>query len=260
MSGHELLPLYALDCLPEDERVAFDAHLATCDACRRELADYGPALQRLTDETEVAPPPALRTRVMAQIARVPQDHPDELPAMPPAAEEPEPQGGVLSLQRAPVRAPATSRWLAFAAAVLAFALIAVSTAGVGLWRRNGQLEQQVAQRAEASELASVLAAPDARLVDVDTDLSGDLRVVVSDSMDSGVVVADDLQAPPEDRIYQLWMIDDGQPRSAGLVQRRNGVLGMLSEVAQAQAVAISVEPPSGSDAPTGPIVGQAPLQ
>ena len=46
---------------------------------------------------------------------------------------------------------------------------------------------------------------------------------------------------------------------AGLIAQRDGVLGQLSQVSGAQAVAISVEPPSGSEAPTGPIVAQADL-
>lgn len=57
----------------------------------------------------------------------------------------------------------------------------------------------------------MLSADDAELVDVQTDLSGNLRVAVADSIDEGVVVAEVLQPPP------------------------------------------------GSDTPTGPIVVQAPL-
>jgi anti-sigma-K factor RskA len=105
----------------------------------------------------------------------------------------------------------------------------------------------------------VLSADDAVLVDVQTDLSGDLRVAVADSVDAGVVVADDLEAPPDDRVYQLWLVEDEQPRSVGLIAQTSGVLGLLTDLGGAQAVAISVEPPSGSETPTGPIVAQAAL-
>lgn len=103
------------------------------------------------------------------------------------------------------------------------------------------------------------AAEDAELVDVTTELSGNLRVAVSQRRDAGVMVADDLEAPPEDRVCQLWLIEDGEPRSAGLVAQRTGVLGVLPQIGDAEAVAMSIEPPSGSTSPTGPIVGQAPL-
>jgi hypothetical protein len=165
-----------------------------------------------------------------------------------------------------------TRWLAAAAAVLAFALIAATTTGVALWQRTNRQERQLveaaqrldgqrAQAEQSSALAAVLSAPDARLIDVDTDLSGNLRVAVADSADTGVVVADQLEAPPDDRVYQLWLISDGQPRSVGLVARgrSSGIVGLLPDVGQAQAVAISIEPASGSDTPTGPIVGEAPL-
>lgn len=131
-------------------------------------------------------------------------------------------------RRRPAAAP--SRSLAVAAAVLAVALVAATTTGLALWQRTNRLEEQLAETADlldeqrglaqqASELATVLSAPDARLVEVDTDLSGELRVAVSDSEGTGVVVADELEAPPQDRVYQLWLVGEGDPRSAGVVAR-----------------------------------------
>ncbi|MBW3606116.1 MAG: anti-sigma factor [Actinobacteria bacterium] len=266
MSVHELLPLYVIDSLPTDERVAFDAHLGNCAACQFELESYGPVLDALATEVAVTPDPELRDRVLAQIADVRQEDPIAGPASDDAA-----PAAVIPLERRRVDT-GPRRWLAVAAAVLAFALVAATTTGVALWQRTNRLEEQLAETADlleeqrgraqqVSELATVLSAPDARLVDVDTDLSGDLRVAVSDSEGTGVVVADELEAPPQDRVYQLWLVGEGDPRSAGVVARtqRSGVVGVLSEVGDAQAVAISVEPPSGSDTPTGPIVGEAPL-
>lgn len=198
--------------------------------------------------------------MLAQIAQVPQEQ-AALPAMPHDASP-----GDLSARRA-ARArggePSAARWLAVAAAVLVFALIAASTTGVALWRRANQLEEQVTRleqtAGQADELAAVLSADDAELLDVETELSGNLRVAVADSIGAGVVVADDLEAPPDDRVYQLWLIEDEQPRSEGLVARSSGVLGLLTDIGGAQAMAISVEPPSGSRTPTGPIVAQAAL-
>lgn len=260
MSDHDLLPLYALDSLPDDERIAFDAHLGTCRICQRELELYGPVFDGLASDVELTPPPQLRDRVLAQIRDVPQER-VELPEMP--ADDAPVDLAARRRARSADHAPSASRWLALAAAILAFALIAASTTGVALWRRTNQLEQQVTQLEqrgrEADELASVLATDDAELVDVDTDLSGNLRVAVSDSVDAGIVVADELQPPPDDRVYQLWVIEDEQPRSIGLIGRTTGVLGVLSDIRGAQAVAISVEPPSGSETPTGPIVMQAAL-
>jgi hypothetical protein len=186
-------------------------------------------------------------------------------AQEPAAATSAPPGvdvGGASRAGAARREQVTSRWLALAAAILAVALVAATATGVTLWRA-GQLQAQITQLQQQTRLddaaTAVLAAEDARLLDVETDLGGDVRVAVADSLDRGVVVADDLQAPPSDRVYQLWVLEGDQPRSAGVIERRNGVVGEVTGVTVAQALAISVEPPSGSDAPTGPIVVRAPL-
>lgn len=246
MSEHELLPLYVLGSLPDDERVAFEAHLGACAECRSELASYEPALAHLVAGVEQQPPASMRSEILLRIHETPQEQPFTPPAPQPV----------------PVHERQTRsqpRWLALAAGILLFALVAVSATGLVLWNRLGVLEQEVARSQTADELANVLAADDAELLSFDTELSGNLRVAVAPSLGTGVVLGDDLQAPPDDRTYQLWLLEDGQPRSAGLIAQTDGVLGELSQVSDAQTVAISIEPPSGSDAPTGPIVAQADL-
>ncbi|MGB4834871.1 MAG: zf-HC2 domain-containing protein, partial [Nostocoides sp.] len=61
---HELLGAYALDAVDVDERAAFEAHLATCSACAQELDELRAMLADLAESTAVAPPPALRARVL----------------------------------------------------------------------------------------------------------------------------------------------------------------------------------------------------
>lgn len=247
MSAHDPLPLYALDTLPDDERAAFEAHLAECEQCRLELASYGPALSGLARGAEARPDHRLRADVLARIRETPQ-HGAAVPA--PAA------GGPAPRRRA---APRRERWLALAAAILVCALVAVSATSLVMWRRAADMEREMARAPAAGELAAVLAADDAALVDVETDLSGSLRVAVAPSMDRGMVIADGLQAPPQDLMYQLWVMEDGQPRSAGMLARDTGVVAELSGIAAAEGIAVSVEPPSGSAAPTGPVVAHADL-
>jgi anti-sigma factor RsiW len=63
---HELTPAYALDALADDERRAFEAHLAGCERCRADLAgltETAGALGLAADAAE--PPDGLRDRILA---------------------------------------------------------------------------------------------------------------------------------------------------------------------------------------------------
>jgi anti-sigma-K factor RskA len=63
---HDLVAGYAVDALDDDERRAFEGHLATCERCRDELqALSAPVLALSLGAPSVVPPPALRARVLA---------------------------------------------------------------------------------------------------------------------------------------------------------------------------------------------------
>jgi len=51
------------------------------------------------------------------------------------------------------------------------------------------------------------------------------------------------------RVYQAWKLVDGTPHSLGVVSA-TGVTAVPAELGHASAIAISVEPPGGSTAPT----------
>ncbi len=79
---HALSGAYALDALPDDERSAFEAHLAQCEPCRTEVRELQETATRLAEGTELAPPPHLRERVMTAVARTRQDSPLDAAAAP----------------------------------------------------------------------------------------------------------------------------------------------------------------------------------
>jgi anti-sigma-K factor RskA len=64
---HDLTPAYALDALDETERTEYEAHLATCERCREELAVLQDAAGSLAYATAApAPPPHVRARILEQ--------------------------------------------------------------------------------------------------------------------------------------------------------------------------------------------------
>jgi anti-sigma factor RsiW len=64
---HDLTAAYALHALDEREREEYEAHLATCERCRDELAQLTEAASALAWAVESPPPPPeLRTRILAR--------------------------------------------------------------------------------------------------------------------------------------------------------------------------------------------------
>jgi anti-sigma-K factor RskA len=64
-SIHDLSAAYALDALDDDERRAFEDHLAGCERCRDEVAAYSVAAEALAYGAGPAdPPPLLRDRIL----------------------------------------------------------------------------------------------------------------------------------------------------------------------------------------------------
>ncbi|MFD9264063.1 zf-HC2 domain-containing protein, partial [Streptomyces sp. NPDC059538] len=69
---HTLTAAYALDALEPAEREAFTPHLAACEACRRETAEFRATAARMAAAVAEAPPNAMRQRTMAAVDAVRQ--------------------------------------------------------------------------------------------------------------------------------------------------------------------------------------------
>ncbi len=83
--------------------------------------------------------------------------------------------------------------------------------------------------------------------------------------DTATLVAENMKAPPEGRVYEVWVVPKGesspQPTNVLFVPRGNGsaeaaIPGSASDIAR---VMVSDEPAGGSDAPTGDVVADATL-
>lgn len=257
---------YALDELTPAERRDVDAHLRECDACVTELEGITESIALLAD---TAPPqqlpPALKDRVLSAVAMQPQE-----PAVRTAST------AVKAGKADSTRSQATSRrlrWLPLAAAIMLVALAAT----LYLRESSRRSIEQDAQRASAevtslrerlqrfsaqTDLAlSILTASDMREVPLagrDTAAAAAARAYWSPTRGL-LLVADRLPAAPPGRIYQVWVIDSGQPTSAGLLGEPGSGRGMLvappPQPGSAGTVTIAVtdEPPGGLPAPSGTI-------
>jgi anti-sigma-K factor RskA len=220
---------YLLGALEADECEGFEAHLAGCPRCRADVAELRVAADALPVSVPlVSPPPALKGRIMdvvnseAELLAAAGQHAD-----------------------APVAAAQPRRsWGRFLGGLLmrpgvALACALVLLAGGGL-------------------AGVLLGGDDARTVVATTQAPGaEVELKIRD--DGSTLVATNMPAPPEGRIYQVWLKRPGkdpEPTSVLWSTRGDGsaevaVPGSLDGV---EAVLVTDEPAGGSATPTRPPV------
>ncbi|WP_026923185.1 anti-sigma factor [Glycomyces arizonensis] len=240
---HTLIGAYALDAVDDAERRLVDRHLDECASCAQEAAELREAASRLADVTIAEPPPRLRERVLAEARRTRQEAPPDRPV--------EPEGPIASAERIlrPRRLPRLRRALAATALVVVIAF----AGGAITW----VVMQQYAESevSESDRLAAVLEAADAEVSTEDAVGGGQVTVVASASLDQAVVVVSDLAAVGEDRAYQLWLVNDEGPVSAGVMDPGDSSATMLVDgIDETDVMGVTEEPAGGSDAPTLPMV------
>jgi anti-sigma factor RsiW len=209
---HDLTAAYALDAL-DAEQERYESHLATCERCREELAGLRDPVAMLAYGIDSpGPPPELRSRILNA-----------------AREE---RSNVMPLRR---RLPAA---LAAVAAVAATVAI-----GLGLWAASvsDDLDRE-------RSVVAILADPQARSIPLE---GADGRVVVTDSGDAALVVSG-LAAAPKGKTYEIWVVEDGRTRPAGVFEakRESDVVRLTRPVPPGSGVAVTVEDDGGTDAPT----------
>lgn len=230
---------YALGILSPEERRAFEAHLAGCDACRADVRAYTEVAAALAHAAPTAEPPgALRDRVLAEARRV----------RPIGAATRTGPRGVLP-------------WLAAAALLLAVG------GAVATWRltvRVRDLERGLALRdsvhAADSTALVLLTGPDVNVVSLaGTNRAPSARIIWNHVLNRFVVFAFDLPAAPAGRTYQLWAIAKGHtPLSMGTFNtdaqgHAKVVLTVDREIAALGFVdncGLTEEPSGGSPQPT----------
>lgn len=253
---HTLTGAYAVDALPAGERERFERHLAACASCADEVQALSATAARLGAAEHATPPPSLKESVLAEIRRTPQQPaPPHLAvrAAPPgsddAADEPDEEG----TDGGPVATvlPAHPRWyrrvLAPAAAVLLVVVIGLAAVVAVLDSRIDDLERL------AGPVADVLTAPDAIALAAEGPGDANVALVASPTRGEGVFLVGGLPQAPDDHVYQLWLLRDGQAEPAGLLEVDDDGRGghvMTGDMTGVSAVAVTVEPAGGSPQPT----------
>jgi anti-sigma-K factor RskA len=226
---HHLGAAYALDALDERERAAYEAHFATCEICRTDVAEYRATAAELASLTVTPPQPDLKARVMDEIASTRQ-----LSPLPPSV--------VRLSERRPNRA--VTAILAIAAAALFFVAGAVVLGGGD-------------DKSFGDQVAAMMEDPSFRVVELGGDGQGSVKVAWTG--DEAAVIAGDLPEPGEGKRYELWMIDADGPHAMHLLDpAKHGDVERLMPISGAPSGwGVTIEPAAGSTVPTEPILYHA---
>ena len=225
---HALSGAYAVDALDDIERAQFERHLADCEACRNEVDSLREAAALLPETTAIQPPVALRDRVLADIATV--------RPRPPLVTT---TGGVGRTRR--------RRWVT---GLVAAAAAVVALAGGGVV--YNVLDDDSASQ-NLSAVDRVLKAQDAERFTNTFPGGVEATVVRSKSLNSAVLIADEMPAAPSGRAYALWLQKGNVMVPAGIMSGsehpEDGVL-LRGDAATARGAGVTLEE-AGTD-PTTP--------
>ena len=257
----ETLALYALGALDNPQELAdLESHLGTCGECRRELEALRADTALLALSTVgPKPPDRARQRLLSAIAAEPR--------MPKKAPQPYAVGRL------------RPRWFSFAP-VAVMLMLAVFSLLLGLQVRNANREVREKQRQiaelqerldaagkeirEARQIQDVLHAPDAwplTLVAAQTPPQPQMKVIYSQQKGALFLVASNTRPLPQDKVYEVWLLpaDGSAPMAAGWFKPDEKGHGMMYHAMQsagisAKGFAVTIEPASGSQTPTPPIM------
>jgi anti-sigma-K factor RskA len=210
----DLVPAYALDALASEDREIVVEHLAECRQHDDDLGDYRYVTSRLPALVpEVSTPALLEASVLDAFDAAASG---KTPVLAPVRQ--------LSWPRL-LRAPSFAYGLAAALAAVAI--------GLAAW--NATLQDDGTPMTQAI----------VRSADKD---GMKLRVLYLPEQQLAVL---NLQMPPlgPERVYQGWRITPGGPVSLGVLQNP-GITTFQTDLDDATAIAVSVEPLGGSVAPT----------
>ncbi len=237
--AQELLGAYAVHALDSGESALVETHLATCDECGEELEHLFEASAALGMTELEAPSADLWDRIRIDVRNgdtataTSSPTPTPLPT-PPVAD-------VIRLDAAREhRRDRTSRWRVAAAS--AAAAVAIAVPATLLIGGGSSISLAALARTAAKQSSS-------RTVPLLDSGGRPLAEAVLTSTGQGYVRDSNLPELPEGQTYQLWFIDNGVPVSSGLLGRSPNVSAFGARM-DVDAIAISVEPASGSIAPS----------
>ncbi len=222
---------YALHAVDDAERAEIERRLRdapgdVADAFAAEVQQVREAMATVASTTATEPSAGLRDRVLAAVSDDPVRQ---------------------------LRPSRRQRWGTALTAAAAAIIVGATTFGIGWWLRP----EPAATTAE-----QIFAAPDVRTVSGTIPTGGTATVVFSRERNAAVLVMNDVAPPADGTVYQMWLIDDSGPHSAGVMDAQAispSTTSVLPDLGDSLTLAFTVEPGTGSPEPTGIPFASLPL-
>jgi len=267
----QLLVPHSLDALEVSEVRELEAHLETCAECRAELIALRDDATLLAYTASPAEPSEeVRARIIENVR----------------AEPTVDRGGAMNDKVVTLKPRANwNVWTMGLRIAAGLAFVALLIGLIVLWRRDANLQQEVAQLnrqlntqqhelvrdrdvlARQREALALLNSPDAKRLELagsETAQNARGAFVYDQKTGKAVFVADGLPATPPDKAYELWFIPKGHSPLPGRIFTVDASgHALLPEQMPADAmgnavIAITLEPKRGSAVPTGAIYLSSP--
>nr|WP_183557842.1 anti-sigma factor [Paenibacillus endophyticus]MBB3150249.1 anti-sigma factor RsiW [Paenibacillus endophyticus] len=268
----EDVEMYVLGGMDDEDKLAFEAHLASCAACRSKMEELSALFNIMPLTVEpVAPPSGMKARILAAVADA--DRASSREASSSSLEE---EKETMSSEVKPVidMPPAqslskqqTKSWMTPLLAGAAAALLVVS--GVlyqQVGRLNGDSDKLAAQ---VQQLQQQLAAAEQPSSGIQVNHVVSLTPAIPDIVAQGlativmdanglhlIVQAENLPKLANDEAFQVWLLKEGKPVNAGtfLTNDGTGALYYTFKPDEYDQIAITHEPDAKGLQPRGEIV------
>ncbi len=145
-----------------------------------------------------------------------------------------------------------SRWRTAVLAAAAAIVVALAAFGAGVALRPPPTPTMAEQ---------IMAAPDVRTVSADV-AGGKATVMFSRDRNAGMLLMNNVPPPSQGTVYQMWLVGDKGPVSAGTMDTAAvtpSTTHMFADLGNSSVLAFTVEPGNGSPQPTGKIFAKLSL-
>ena len=251
---HGAVGAYVMNALDGHELDEFQAHLAGCATCQREVVEFRETATELSLLSRTPPPAALKDSVMASIAGVRVLPPEDLAGSEPDASDTAPRRALDEVPAEPIDEVAARRQRRLTRVLsLAVAAVTVVALMLGGWVVSLSQRPPVATATAETEL---LQASDLGAYTIDLKDGGKATFVASKSLNRAMFSSGDLPALAQGQTYQLWTL--AGPLTAPTRVTPDALVSggaavkqwFIGPVGESDALAISIEQAGGASAPT----------